>query len=436
MDLRDLWQRLAAQGQTLAVDEPLSPVYGVAERLLAHAERPTRFAQVAGSPFAVVGGLCSRREWMALGLGVAPADLTSTLEQALARPTPPPRWESGPCQEVVQEPADLETLPILTHFPGDPGPYITAGVLAFHDPQLGSQNLSFHRLLRLDGRRLAARLVEGRGAHTAWARAEGDLPVAVCLGAPMQVLMAGAMSPPPGLDELTLAQALDDTPLVPTLAGGLWVPAACEIVLEGRLTHHLANEGPFVDLTGTRDPVRRQPVIEVERITHRREAIYQALLPGGLEHRLLMGLPREPTIFSEVNKVARCSAVRITLGGCSWLHAVVQIRKEHPDDGRRAAEAAFRGHSSLKHVVVVDDDVDPDNPYDVEWAIATRFQAGRDLLLWPDQPSSSLDPSARHVPGQKSRTDKMALDATVAWDTSAGPSDPEAFRRVMTTRME
>jgi len=97
------------------------------------------------------------------------------------------------------------------------------------------------------------------------------------------------------------------------------------------------------------------------------------------------------------------------------LHAVVQIAKQGPEDGRLAIEAAFRGHSSLKHVVVVDTDVNPYDVADVEWAIATRVQATRDLFLYPDQPSSSLDPSARQVPGQKARSDKVGVDATIPW---------------------
>jgi len=125
-----------------------------------------------------------------------------------------------------------------------------------------------------------------------------------------------------------------------------------------------------------------------------------------------MGMPREPTIFAAVNEVCRCAGVYITPGGTSWLHAVVQIEKQHEEDGRRAVWAAFQGHTSLKHVVVVDTDVDLYDPADVEWAIATRFQADRDLVLLTDQPGSSLDPSATQTLGQKARTAKMGLDAT------------------------
>jgi UbiD family decarboxylase len=107
--------------------------------------------------------------------------------------------------------------------------------------------------------------------------------------------------------------------------------------------------------------------------------------------------------------------VAITPGGASWLHAVVQVDKQGPGDGRRAIEAAFRGHGSLKHVWVVDTDVDIYDPAAVEWAMATRFQADRDLIVLPDQPGSSLDPSGIHAPGEKSRTAKMGLDCTIPW---------------------
>ncbi|RLC62138.1 MAG: hypothetical protein DRI80_07125 [Chloroflexota bacterium] len=267
-------------------------------------------------------------------------------------------------------------------------------------------------MMVLDETRFAARLVEGRGTHTAWGKVTGDLPVAIAIGCPIQVLLAAAMSPPKGVDELSIAHALAPTPLVHCQTVDLEVPAEAELIFEGRITHTLTEEGPFPDLTGTMDIVRRQPVVIIDRITHRRDPIFHALLPGGMEHKNLMGMPREPTIFAAVNEVCRCTGVHVTPGGTSWLHAVVQIEKQHREDGRRAIWAAFRGHSSLKHVVVVDTDVDLYDPADVEWAIATRFQADRDLVVLTDQPGSSLDPSATQTPGQKTRTTKMGLDAT------------------------
>jgi UbiD family decarboxylase len=323
---------------------------------------------------------------------------------------------------VVDHEPDLRSLPLLKHLPEDGGPYITSGVSVVHDPDYG-RNISFHRLLQIGPRTLTGRIVEGRGTDTAWRKAVAggqDLEVAICLGVPIHVLLAAAMSPAKGVDELGIAHALAPTPLIDCITVDLQVPAECEAVLEGRITGQLTNEGPFIDLTETWDVVRQQPIIEIDCLTHRESPIYHALLPGGLEHKLLMGLPREPTIYHAVAEVTDCLNVSITPGGMSWLHAVVQIAKSAPGDGRRAIEAAFRGHSSLKHVVVVDDDVDLFDPAAVEWAIATRFQADRDLMVFPDQPSSSLDPSAKLVPGQKARSAKMGLDATIPWTDSTG----------------
>jgi UbiD family decarboxylase len=319
---------------------------------------------------------------------------------------------------------DLTGLPILTHLPTDAGPYVTSAVAIIKDPDFG-RNASYHRLLRLDGRRFAARIVERRGTHTALGKVSGDLAIAIAIGCPLHVLLAASMSPPTGVDELAIAHALAPTPLVKCQTVDLEVPAEAELILEGRITQQQTREGPFPDLTGTLDVVRQQPVIEIDCITHQRDPIYHALLPGGLEHKLLMGMPREPTIYSAVAQVAQPINVCITPGGASWLHAVVQIEKRGPDDGRLAIEAAFRGHPSLKRVVVVDSDVDLFDPADVEWAIATRFQADRDLVVLTDQPGSSLDPSGDHAPGRKARTAKMGLDATVPWG-----SDRASFQRV------
>jgi UbiD family decarboxylase len=443
MDLHAFISAAAAKGFLHTIDREVDPYLEVA-RIAAELDgRPLLFTRVKGSAYPVVIGVCSDRRYFGLALDATAGQVIFRLAEALAAPQPLALWTQpgqptenllgserlAPCQEIVEPAVDLLALPFLTHYASDGGAYASAAVAFIDDPDTGP-NASYHRLLRLSGAQLAARLVERRGVDAAWRKAgPGGLPVAICIGLPLHVLLAASMAPPPGVDEMTIAQALAPTPLA-VCANGIRVPAEAEFVLEGRITRQLVAEGPFVDLTGTYDFVRQQPVIEIDRVTHRRDAIYQALLPGRLEHRLLMGMPREPTIYAEVNRVTPCRNVHITPGGASWLHAVVQIAKQTPDDGRRAIEAAFRGHGSLKHVVIVDEDVNLFDPNDVEWAIATRFQADRDLVVLVDQPSSSLDPSAHHAPGQKSRTAKMGLDATVPWDSPAGPRDPEAYRRV------
>ena len=429
MNLHEFLAAADAAGYLITVDREVDPYLESARIAAENDGRPLLFKRVKGSAFPVVAGVCSDRRYFGMALGVPAEQVMFRLAEALAAPQPVPVVERGPCQEVVASEVDLEAIPFLTHYAGDAGAYASAAVAFIDDPDTGP-NASYHRLLRLDRTRVAARLVERRGTETAWRNSgPAGLPIAICIGLPPHVLLAASMAPPPGVDEMSIAQALAPTPMA-LCANGIRVPAEAEVVLEGRITHELVPEGPFVDLTGTYDFTRRQPVIEIDRVTHRRDAIYQALLPGKLEHRLLMGMPREPTIYAEVNKVARCLNVNVTPGGASWLHAVVQIVKQTPGDGKKAIEAAFRGHGSLKHVWVVDEDIDIFDPNDVEWAVATRFQADRGLVVLTEQPSSSLDPSAHHVSGQKSRTAKMGLDATVRWDTPTGPSDPEAFRRV------
>jgi len=430
MSFRRFIDSAAASGDLVVIDTPVQTDFETANVAHALEGRPVLFNHVAGYPgWRVCAGPCSDRKYFSMALGVPIPQLMHHLARAIEGPVTPPLVEVAPCQEVVVEAVNLFDLPILLHLPQDAGHYVASNVVIIEDPDLG-RNMCYHRLLRLDERRFAARIVENRGTYNAWRKTEGDLPVAICIGVSLAVHLAASMSPPPGVDELSVAHALAPTPLVKCLTNDLAVPADAEIVLEGRITRRLVDEGPFMDLTETMDITRLQPVIEIDLMTRRRDPIYHALLPGGLEHKLLMGMPKEPTIFAEVNKVARCTGATITPGGASWLHAVVQIDKQGPDDGRRAIESAFRGHGSLKHVWVVDTDVDIYDPAQVEWALATRFQADRDLYIYPDLPGSSLDPSGTHVPGQKSRTAKMGLDCTIPWGADRGKYERGQYGQV------
>jgi 2,5-furandicarboxylate decarboxylase 1 len=433
MSLRVFLDKARQEHQLTVITDEVDPDLGMARIIDRLEGPPLLFDKVRGYDYRVAASVGGARENLALDLGVEVRQLLPTLAGALEHPSEPIIIGTAPCQEVVQDQVDLESLPILTHLPQDAGPYITAGVAVTRDPDYG-RNVSFHRLLRRGRTQLVARLVEGRGTDTLVRKSSGDVEVAICIGNSLPVLIAAATSPSPELDELSIANALRPTPLVKCLTVDLEVPAETEIVLEGHITQATVPEGPFLDLTGTMDIVRQGPVVEISCLTHRRDAIYQALLPGGREHKLLMGLPREPTIYAQVSKVCHCLDVLLTPGAGTWLHGVVQIEKRDADDGRRAIEAAFRGHPSMKHVVVVDEDIDIYDPLDVEWAIATRFQAHRDLIVLEHQPGSSLDPSATHVPGEKTRTTKMGLDATIPWRKPDGElrskEERAAFHRI------
>lgn len=415
MSFREFIAQAAVSGDLVTIDRPVDVNYELANVAHALSGKPVLFNAVKDYPrWRVCAGPCSDRRYFAMSLGIGESELLGRLARAIDQPILPPIVDKAPCREVICSQVNLYDLPILLHLPQDAGHYIASNIVITRDPELG-RNMCYHRLLRLDERRFAARIVERRGTYTAMSKVSGDLPIAICIGVSLATHLAASMSPPPGVDELSIAHALAPTPLVKCLTNDLEVPADAEIVMEGRITRQRVREGPFMDLTETMDIVREQPVIEIDLITHRRDPIYHALLPGGLEHKLLMGMPREPTIFAEVNRVTRCTGVAITPGGASWLHAVVQIDKQGPEDGRRAIEAAFRGHGSLKHVWVVDTDVDIFEPAEVEWAMATRFQGDSDLIVMPNMPGSSLDPSGIHTPGEKSRTAKLGFDCTIPW---------------------
>jgi UbiD family decarboxylase len=270
------------------------------------------------------------------------------------------------------------------------------------DPELGL-NASYHRMMVIDKDRVVVRILP---RHFDEFLKRGNLEFAICIGNPVPVLVAGAVSVELGKSELSIANALAETNL--TELEGHRVPES-EIVRIAEVTGEEHDEGPFLDLTETPDIVRKQRVARIKRIFVKKNPIYHALLPGGLEHKLLMGMPREPTIFREVSKVCECVDVLVTSGGCSWLHAAVGIKKKAPDDGRKAIEAALKGHKSLKHVWVVDDDIDIHNPAEIEWAMATRFQGDRDMIIKREK-GSSLDPSS----DLKTReTTKIGFDLTI-----------------------
>ena len=430
MGFRSFLEQLDKNGELTRIRKEVSTEYEMAGIIDALGEKPVIFEKVKESSLPVVAGLVSSKELIARALDIRKEQLLHKLSAAIENPVPPDVVENGECQEIVEKDVDLTRLPIMRYTEKDGGKYIASAVAIVKDPGFGSRNMCFHRLMLLDKNRFVARIVENRGTDTALKKAGGELDIAICIGNSTAVLLAAATTLPMGVDELGMANALEKTQLVKCKTIDVEVPKDCEIVLEGRITKEKTSEGPFLDLTGTVDRIRQQPVIEIKCVTHRENPIYQTILAGRNEHKFLMGMPKEPTIFNEVNKVCECKDVYITPGGCSWLHAVVQIKKQNSDDGKKAIMAAFEGHKSLKHCVIVDDDIDIYNPHEVEWAIATRFQADKNAIILPNQPGSSLDPSGDLTEGKKATTCKAGLDATVPFGKTDKGFTKEQYRKV------
>jgi 2,5-furandicarboxylate decarboxylase 1 len=426
---RTFLKTLEESGELTRIPKEVSTEYEMAGVIEALGEKPVFFEKVKESSIPVVAGLVSSKEIIASALNLKKNHLLQKLSNAIENPVSPQVVQKGECQEIVEKEVDLTKLPIMRYTEKDGGKYIASAVSIVKDPILG-RNMSFHRLMLLGKNRFVARIVEDRGTDTALKKAGGELDIAICLGNSTAVLLAAATSLPMGVDELGMANALEPTELVKCKTVDLEIPSNCEFVLEGRITKEKAAEGPFLDTTGTIDKIRQQPIIEIKCISHREKPVYQTLLPGRHEHQFLMGMPKEPTIFNEVNKVCKCTDVYITPGGCSWLHAIVQIKKQNPDDGKKAIEAAFKGHKSLKHCVIVDNDINIYDTNDVEWAIATRFQADKNAVILTNQRGSSLDPSGDLTEGKKARTCKMGLDATVPSGKTDKSFTKEQYRKV------
>ncbi len=305
----------------------------------------------------------------------------------------------------------LEDLPALKYFENDGGRYVTAGIVIARridsDPSKPeSYNASIHRMMLLDERRLVARLVPPRHTYLMWkdAMERGkDLPIVIAIGVHPLILFASATRVPEGM-EFRYASALMNG-LELFKIDEMLTPDA-EIVLLGRITNERAKEGPFVDITGTYDKVRMEPVIEIDAMFVKDDPIYYSITPASSEHQILMGVPYEPLIYKSVANVCKVKNVIMTPGSRHYFHAVVQIKKETEGDAKNAILAALAANPSLKGVIVVDEDIDVYSYEDVEYAIATRFQADEDLVIVRGARGSSLDPSAGKT------TAKWGIDAT------------------------
>jgi UbiD family decarboxylase len=303
----------------------------------------------------------------------------------------------------------LMEVPAARFYEKEAGLYLSSAIfIACYD---GVCNASIHRILVKDKRVGVVRVVP-RHLWELYLRAKSrgqDLPVSVVIGVHPAIMVAAASSPRFGVFEVDVASKL---------LGNLWVyespvhgnpvPLGSAVVIEGLLSRDMAEEGPYVDVIGTYDKVRNQPVLKVLKVYLDVNELTHVILSGGLEASLLIGFTREAAIWEAVSKVvARVHKVRLTPASGGWLHAIISIDKRHEGDAKNAIMAAFAAHPSLKYVIVVDSDIDPDDPSQVEWAIATRFQADEDLVIVRNVRGSTLDPSSRD-----GLTAKMGIDAT------------------------
>ena len=411
MEFRNVLQRSNAR----TLEDPVDPMFEASN--ICKEDRTTAWIAPAKGfrQFRLAGNVYPTRERVAHILKTSAEGVSDLLVNAMERPIPPRRVDTPRHFRDI----DASALPIPTYFKGDGGPYITSGI--FHAGYGGVRNLSFHRMMWLGRDRFAVRVVPRHlMALLRTAKEKGEhLKAVVSIGADLPSLLAGSTTMAYGQDEMEMASSLSQLTYGAPLdvfspeGNDLLSPVGSEIVMIGEFLDETAPEGPFVDITSTRDDSGLEPgepVFQVKKVLCRNNAIMHVLLPGGYEHFLLMGLPKEPSILQSVGKVVpKVHAVRLTEGGCCWLHGAVSITKQKEGDGKNAIMAAFTGHPSMKKVTVVDGDIDIFDDRELEWAVATRFQAHRDMVMLEGARGSTLDPSM----DPDGTTSKVGIDATM-----------------------
>jgi 2,5-furandicarboxylate decarboxylase 1 len=438
-DLRQWLAHLEATGRLAVIREgvPLEHrLAAIAKRLdgtqAAYFPRPGGHAGLHDIP--VVSGFVSRRAWIAEAMGVEQAQLLAAFRAAAENPLPWSEVDAGDaaCREVVHRfgqegsAGDLHALlPIPTHSEHDNGPYITAGLVIARNPVTGIQNVSINRI-QVHGKDRMAILMLPRHLLAFYQAAEANdqpLDVAVVIGADPLTLLASQAITPIDHDELEIAGALHGAPLpvVKCLTSEVRVPANAEIVIEGKLLPRLREpEGPFGEFPKYYSAKENREVIQVEAVTHRRNPIYHTIVPAEMEHLLLGSIPREATMLAHLQRsFPGVLDVHLSVGGVGRYHLYVKFRKQREGEPRNVILGAFGAHYDIKQVTVVDEDVDVHDPQQVEWAVATRFQADRDLIVISGAQGSVLDPSTTvgqgdgvappHLQGISA---KMGLDAT------------------------
>jgi UbiD family decarboxylases len=373
------------------------------------------FENVEGYKLKVVGNLCSKRQRLLESFGANDKNYHDKIYSAIENPLPcdlisGPYFKPDPNMRISD-------LPIPKHYESEKSDYITSGIVIGRLEEEKIQNSSVHRLMKIDDETFGIRVVPRHlYSMIQESKKKGKvLNIAICIGAHPAVYLSAGLSPRYGYDHIHVANRLLNGSLHQfKCANGVYALSESEIIMEGYIDpSEELEEGPFTDLTGTPDIIRKQPVVHITKIYVNKDSIYQDILPAGNEHYLLMGLGREVLIHRYVERITPfVRKVRLIKGGCGWLIAVVSVRKIREGDAKNVIAACFAAHPSLKIAIVVDEDIDPDNPEEVHWALATRLNPSKGIIVINDATVSSLDPSADQDLALGS---KLGIDATISF---------------------
>jgi 2,5-furandicarboxylate decarboxylase 1 len=420
MSLRDCLARLEKQGELVRVRREVDRTFelsAVAKKL--DGGPAVLFENVRGFSMPVLVGTEGTKDRVAGNLGVKRTELIDHFARAIGSPVPWNPVGDGPVKaKVLRPPFDIgRVLPVPHHYEKEPAPFITGGMVVARDPDSGVLNASYQRMQIKQGNRcgmyvqprhllqiVAKNLAKGRGTE-----------VAVVCGMDTAVRLASATwgaNIPLELDEFAIAGGLRGAALdmVRCETVDVHVPADAELVIEGEiLPNVLEAEGPMAEFTGVYGSTEAKHVFEARAITMREDAIYHDILPFGSEHLLMLGLPYEGVLYRYVKAVIPgLEDVHITPGGCGKFLAVLAMRKRHDGDAKNAILCAFGAIRDIKIVMAVDPDIDIANPKEIQFALATRVQGDRDIIMIPGAKGNELDP----IQDVYDYITKIGIDAT------------------------
>ena len=445
-DLRSVMSLFGKSGDLVHIKEEFDPRYEVAAALTLKPRGPALcFDRVKGYAIPVIGNILNTRKKYGLSLGVPESQTFLHTVRALTCPVKPVVVSDGACHEtVITEKIDLlKLLPIPNLCEKDRNPYISAGVLVAKDPETGSGNVSMNRLQVMGPDEL---MVGAAPAHHLFqllkkAEARGrNLSVAIAIGNHPAVLVAANMYVELGFDEFEIAGGLLGAPLsiVRGKTVDVEVPAFSEIVIEGEIDpKRLEEEGPFGEFSGLYESYGKSPMMKVTAITHRQNPIFQMIVPSKYpEHCLTGGIAIEATVYQAVKKaIPGLKEVVITEGGGGRLHSILSVTGPRPGEAKKAIFAVFANLNLGKLCIVVDDDIDPRDPTQVEWAIATRMRADRDVVIVPGVKTDRAEPME-----QMMTVAKMGMDATRPYDLPSETLDeadvPKDVKERVAKRLE
>lgn len=408
-DLREWIHCLDTHNELLTVSEQVSAnqqIGGVCRYLLDQGpNKAVLFEAVDGKGIPVFANSFSTKRRLHLALGITEENRMQFIMDRWAKSVVPAIVQEAPVKEVVRvgEEASFLDFPIPWHNPLDGGPYISFGVLICKDPDTGYHNLSYQRMQMKGARRAGINVEPGKHSRSMLDKAlaeHGELPVAIAIGMEPALNLAAAASPPWGSGEYELAGAFRGEPveLIQAETMDLLVPARAEIILEGAILPELEEEGPFAEFTGHYGTVGPRHIFELRGVTMRRSPIFHTLYTGlpVCDNHVIQELLRAAKVWQKLkDTMTNIVDVYCPPQAGNGFTVYISMKKTHNGEPKLAMMSAWTSFHYVKHVVVVDDDVDIHDPIQREWAVATRVQADQDVLIIPGMVGHVLDPSAQ-----------------------------------------